>query len=112
MDNINNCETSFNGIVFLDQNGDVLPDIEKYLVDIQNEPSVLGILNVGDIVKIKNAEYLVKIKYLNFNVPNIGVVDYAGKKLNDESDNLVLFNKKDIEKKLSNEELNQHGKTI
>ena len=31
MDNINNCETSFNGIVFLDQNGDVVPDIENAL---------------------------------------------------------------------------------
>lgn len=71
--------------------------------NINNRNLFNGQLNIGDIVTLKGTDYNVIIKQVNFNVPGLGQVDYAGTKVSEkESEDLVLFNLKDIESKVIN----------
>lgn len=57
-------------------------------------------LDIGDFVKLKRLNYTVEIKHLNYDSKVMGIFDFAGVKIDDESGDLRLFNKKDVEEKV------------
>lgn len=59
-------------------------------------------LKIGDRVKLKGLDYIVIVQHVDYEIPEIGVVDYAGKKIGEE-EYLCLFNQKDIESVLDGE---------
>lgn len=61
----------------------------------------------GDIVKLKDTDCTIIVKYINYEIPNIGIIEYAGTKVEIPSNRLVLFNQKDIECKVNE---NRYGR--
>lgn len=97
-----NFTTNFKDLLPKDRNGNLL---EKNNATI-NQITYPEKLQPGDIVKLKNSDYTILIKYVDYQIPNIGVIDYAGSKIEIPSSRLVLFNQKDIEYKV--EHINSH----
>lgn len=58
-------------------------------------------LNIGDEVKIKGVDYTVVVEFINYEIPGLGMVDYAGKRKDKKDELLCLFNQKDIEQVIS-----------
>ncbi len=96
-------------LVYKDKEGNIIKNAEEYFNALQQDILVEEKLEIGDIVRVKNSPNKIEIYYLNFEVPNIGVFDYAGKDLDEDSNNdlLTLFNQKDI---ASYEKGKNHGK--
>ena len=67
------------------------------LSNLENELFVAEKLDVGDIVKLRNFDDKIEVTNVDYEIPNVGIVDYAGKNLDHESNNLIIFNQKDIE---------------
>lgn len=62
-------------------------------------------LKVGDKVKLKGLDYTVVIQYVEYEIPGLGKIDYAGKRTDDmESERLCIFNQKDIDHKVEEKE--------
>lgn len=56
-------------------------------------------LMIGDIVKLKNSEHIVKIKSINCKIGELGTMDYEGVKVNEPNKGRsYFFNQKDIDK--------------
>ena len=61
-------------------------------------------LKVGEKIKLKGVDYIVVILYTEYEIPGIGKVDYAGKRVDDpKSERLYIFNQKDIDYKIEEE---------
>ena len=93
-------KTNFDDLMFEDSNGNMIEENKKdYFNRIEKESITYNKeLEIGDQVKLKGVDYNVIVKHKNFEVPNLGIVDYAGTRDDDITGNLVLFNQKDIEK--------------
>ena len=76
-----------------------ISELNDYLID-QNINGIViqKKLNVGDKVKLKGRDYVVVVKYINYEMPGIGVVDYAGIREDGNNENLLsVFNQSEIE---------------
>lgn len=93
MREFNRFETNFSEMNFIDENNQKI-DINEVL---NRQDGFKESISVGDLVRLKTVDYVVEIKFVNFNVPNLGIVDFAGSRIDEKSDDLVLFNRKDIE---------------
>lgn len=91
--------TNFNDVTLKDANGNV---IDKD--NISNKTTFTEKLKVGDIVKLKDVNYTVEVKFIDYDIPNVGVMNYAGSKIEIPSSRLVLFNQEDIEYKIENKQ--------
>lgn len=91
MDNLN-----FKDLNFMAPNGKIVEDNSTYMEVIQNNTDIEDKLEIGDIIKLKGVDNEIEVLYIDYNIPNIGIVDYAGKYVDDDSNELVLFNQKDI----------------
>lgn len=75
--------------------------LEDYLKESAKKLNVKEQLNVGDEVKLKGVEYTIIITNVKYEMPGIGIVDYAGKRTDKQDDEfLCVFNQKDIESKV------------
>lgn len=73
--------------------------LEEYLKRTNKENITYeGKLNIGDEVKLKGVNYTVIVEYVDYEIPGVGRVDYAGKRKDKQEELLCLFNQKDIEK--------------
>ena len=102
-------ELNMKDLVYKDKDGKIIKNPEEYFNALQHDILVEEKLEIGDIVRVKNSPNRIEIHHLDFEVPNVGIFDYAGKDLDEDSDNdlLTLFNQKDIE---SYEKGKIHGK--
>lgn len=102
-------ELNMRDLVYKDKDGKIIKNAEEYFNALQHDILVEEKLEIGDIVRVKNSPNRIEIHHLDFEVPNVGIFDYAGKDLDEDSDNdlLTLFNQKDIE---SYEKGKIHGK--
>lgn len=91
-----NFTTNFKDLIAKDKFGNILEENDI----IKNQITISQKLNVGDIVKLKDSDYSIEIEYVDYEIPNIGIIDYAGSKIEIPSSRLVLFNQKDIEYKI------------
>lgn len=79
--------------------------LEDYMKKVDKKGITYGAkLKIGDKVKLKGLDDIVIVKFINYNIPDIGMVDYAGEKPGGEKGCLCLFNQKDIECKVTKEE--------
>ena len=92
--------TNFNDLNFNDSNGKKVEKNLEYINSLQDNITFSEKLSVGDVVKLKGENVDVSVLYVDYVIPNVGVIDYAGKELNQTSDELILFNQKDILEKL------------
>lgn len=83
-----------------------ISELRDYLIDDdKNGKIVEQQLGIGDKVKLKGRDYTVIIKYINYNMPGIGVVDYAGIRDDGKGENLLsIFNQSEIEKIIAKNE--------
>lgn len=95
----NRFETNFDDLKFQDKNKNIVNGNPKdYINQLQSSHiTVFDKAQIGDIIKIKGGNYDVLVTHTDFMVPNMGIVDYAGTKINSSNKRLVLFNQKDIE---------------
>ena len=95
-------------LIYKDSEGNIIKNPEEYFRALENNVSITEKLEVGDIVKLKKNEDRIEILYLDYVIPSLGAsVDYAGRYLDNENPNLIVFNQKDIE---SYEKGKIHGK--
>ena len=98
---------SMKDLIFKDKDGNIIKNPEEYFVALQKDVLVEEKLQVGDVVKLKNFDDRIEILYCDFEVPDLGMSDYAGKNLDHPSDNLTIFNQNNIE---SYEKRINHGR--
>lgn len=96
---MDNFVTNFKDLEFHDSNDNMISGegLDDYFKQLEQDAIYTEKLSEGDLVKIKGSDDLISVKYVNYEVPNVGVVDYAGVRIDEEGDWLVLFNQKDIE---------------
>lgn len=94
-------------LIYKDKNGNIVKNPEEYFAALEKDVLVEEKLQVGDIVKLKNFDDRIEILYCDFEIPYLGISDYAGKNLDHPSDELTLFNQNNIE---SYEKRKNHGK--
>ena len=92
--------TNFNDLNFNDKNGNKVKNNLEYINSLQENITYSEKLSVGDVVRLKGENADVSVLYVDYVIPNVGVIDYAGKELNQSNDELILFNQKDILEKL------------
>ena len=104
-----NMETlNMKDLIYKDRDGNIITNPEEYFNALENNVSITEKLEVGDVVKLKRNDDRIEILYLDYVIPRLGAsVDYAGKNLDNENPNLIVFNQKDIE---SYEKGKNHGK--
>ncbi len=102
MDELERFNTNFNEMEFLDENGKPIKEDPAEYFKKKQEPTYLERLNIGDIAQIKKVGYSVKVEYVDYEVENVGIFNYAGHKVDNLEDNLILFNQSDIECKVEN----------
>lgn len=90
-------ELNMKDLVYKDKSGGVIKNSNQYFSNLENELFVAEKLDVGDIVKLRNFDDKIEVTNVDYEIPNVGIVDYAGKNLDHESNNLIIFNQKDIE---------------
>ena len=97
---------SFNDVDIVTQTGKAIKENkEEYFKEREiKDITFHEKLEVGDTVKLKLEPKLVTVKYVDFEIPNLGKVDYAGVK-EDDTSYLVLFNQKDIDIKPQKEKV-------
>lgn len=100
-------ELNMRDLVYKDKNGKIVDNPDDYFASLEEDVSIEEKLEVGDIVKLKNFADKIEILYTDYEIPNVGLVDYAGKNLEHDTENLTLFNQKDIE---TFEKARSHGK--
>ena len=91
---------SFDDLIFKDKNGNRVDDNEQYIKTLQKNSSFEEKLEVGDIVKLEGDDSSYEVIYINYEIPSIGIVDYAAKNISRDEDDLTLFNQKDILEKV------------
>lgn len=73
--------------------------LENYLTEQRKNPKIKEKLRIGDVVKLQGRDYEVVIEYVDYEVKDIGKVDYAGKRADGlEPNSLSLINQYEIEK--------------
>ena len=92
--------SSFDDLIFKDKNGNRVDDNEQYIKSLQKNSSFEEKLEVGDIIKLKGDDSSYEVIYINYEIPSIGIVDYAAKNISRDEDDLTLFNQKDILEKV------------
>lgn len=76
-----------------------------------NEKTVERKLNIGDRVRLKGRNYVVVVEYINYEMPGIGRVDYAGTREDGKEENLLcIFNQSEIERVIFSNENDLEGK--
>ena len=96
---MNDFELNFNELNFFNNEGNPIQNPNEYFKEMQKKNITADEkLSEGDFVKLKGVNYLVHIKYINYKIPGVGMVDYVGIKVNSDDNSFVLFNQKDIEK--------------
>ena len=97
---------SFNDVDIVTQTGKAIKENkEEYFKEREiKDITFHEKLEVGDTVKLKLEPKLVTVKYVDYEIPNLGKVDYAGVK-EDDTSYLVLFNQKDIDIKPQKEKV-------
>lgn len=86
------------------ENGKVrkIGELEEYLKKVEKENiTYKEKLEIGQEVKLKGIDYTVIVKYIDYQIPDLGKVDYAGPRSDGADERLRLFNQKDIEKVIS-----------
>lgn len=80
-----------------------ISELNDFLKEIDNnEKTVKRKLNIGDKVRIKGRNYVVIVQYIDFEMPGIGMVDYAGIREDGKEENLLcIFNQSEIESVIS-----------
>ena len=97
---------SFNDLKFKDENGNKVADNEQYIKSLQKNLSFKEKLEVGDIVKLKGEDSSNEVIYIDYEIPGIGIVDYAAKNISRDENDLTLFNQKDILEKVDKHKQN------
>ncbi len=92
---INNIDFSINDVNFITEDGKELP--YKEFIKKNQDIAFLEKLNVGDIVILKGMFNLVRVEHVDYLALGKYKVDYAGKEIGTASDDLILFNQKDIQ---------------
>lgn len=102
---MNRFNANFNDMTFVTEEGTIVDKNQADYIRMLQEKDITieERLNIGDIVKLKKMDDFICIQKVNFEISNVGIVDYAGTKENSDDDNLILFNQKDIEKKVTQE---------
>lgn len=90
-------ELDMKDLLYKDNSGNIIKDPQAYFSSQNTDNFIEEEIEVGTVVKLKNFDDKIEILYKNYEIPNLGIVDYAGKNLDNESDDLILFNQKDIE---------------
>ncbi len=108
MKEANNIETTFDGIDFYDESGHVIDNMESYMEQLENVVTYEGAIEIGSIVKRKKRDQLVVVEQIDIDTC-IGKFDFAGKKIDDSDEDLVLFNRKDVETVLFDKNMEQSG---
>ncbi len=93
--------TNFEELEFLDENGKPIQMNSQEYFKQRQEVTCWDELAVGDIVRIKKANYHVQISQIKFYLEDGNYFDYAGHKLDSNDEGLVLFNQADVECKIS-----------
>lgn len=106
MKEANNIETNFDGIDFYDESGNVIDDMNSYMENLKNVVTYEGTIEIGSIVKRKKRDQLVVVEQTDIDTC-IGKFDFAGKKIDDSDEDLVLFNRKDVEAVLLDKNMDQ-----
>ena len=69
------------------------------MTEQRKNPKIKEKLRIGDVVKLQGRDYEVVIEYVDYEVKDIGKVDYAGKRADGlEPNSLSLINQYEIEK--------------
>lgn len=88
-----------------------ISELGNFLNEMNNKGiTVERKLNVGDRVKLKGRNYVVIVKYINYEMPGIGMVDYAGTREDGKEGNLMcIFNQSEIENVIFSKEKDLEG---
>lgn len=97
---------SFDDLIFKDKNGNTVENNEQYIKSLQKNSSFEEKLEVGDIVKLKGDDSSYEVMYIDYEIPGIGIVDYAAKNISRDEADLTLFNQKDILEKVDKHKQN------
>lgn len=94
-------ENDYFGFSTFEVNGKVMPMSEygKYIEKIKKEDVICKKkLKIGDVVKIKKTENIVRIKSVDCDLGELGKVDYEGEKINEPNKGVCYyFYQKDVE---------------
>ncbi len=84
--------------------GDFLKENDKKGITVTKK------LNIGDKVKLKGRDYVVIVQNIDYEMPGLGRVDYAGIREGEEKENLkCIFNQSEIEEVVFEKENNLEG---
>ncbi len=88
-----------------------ISELKDFLVEENNSGiTVTTKLKIGDKVKLKGRNYIVIVQYIDYEMPGIGKVDYAGIKENEKNENLkCIFNQNEIEEVIFSKENDSKG---
>lgn len=91
---------SFSSFTGADGKKRKIDELPEYLEDRRkNGITVKTKLNVGDIVKVKGLPDYIIVKYVDYEIKGVGIVDYAGLKVGSEdTKRLSIFYQYEIEK--------------
>lgn len=88
----NNTNFSLNSVNYLDKNEKEIS--YSFLENISCNEDI----QVGDLIKLKGSEFIVRIEHVNYQIKNIGAVDFAGTII--QTNEFVIFNRYNIDKKI------------
>ena len=99
---------NLNDLSMYDSNGNkIMKKNKDYIHEAQKKITFKESLFIGDYIKLKNSPLIIKILYVHYFIPALNCyVDYGGKSIwNENSEEITIFNQKDIERKCTPQEV-------